>query len=134
MKAAGCQLERLRKKNCLTVHRQAYKDHVMAYKEALNKSSDLSTSCKMASGAPGVFGALVAVSVYTMFLSILGIRFNDSEEFLEYDTLTLLKNERLDKIRHTIINLPTAFGRYPSVSGPYKLASSEMPAKKAYHQ
>ena len=37
MKAAGCQLERLRKKTGLTVHRQAYKAHVLAYKEALTK-------------------------------------------------------------------------------------------------
>ena len=115
MKAAGCQLERLRKKNCLTVHRQAYKDHVMAYKEALNKSSDLSTSCKMASGAPGVFGALVAVSVYTVFLSILGKRFNDSEEFLEYDTLMQLKTERLDKIWHMSVNTEKLCG-YGSVA------------------
>ena len=58
----------------------------------------------MASGAPGVFGALVAVSVYTVFLSILGIRFNDSEEYLEYDTSTPLITERLDKIWRMSVN------------------------------
>ncbi|XP_029921602.1 uncharacterized protein LOC115369174 [Myripristis murdjan] len=50
----------------------------------------------MASGAPGVFGALVAVSVYTVFLSILGLRFKISEECLEYDTFLQRNTERLD--------------------------------------
>lgn len=38
MKAAGRRLERLSKKTGLTVHALAFKDHVLAYKEALNKA------------------------------------------------------------------------------------------------
>ena len=58
----------------------------------------------MASGAPGaprVFGALVAISVYTVFLSILGKRFNDSEESLDsYDTLKQLKTAFGQNLAH----------------------------------
>jgi len=38
MKATGRQLERLYKKSGLTVHLEAFKDHVRSYKEALYKA------------------------------------------------------------------------------------------------
>ena len=38
MKATGRRLERLYKKTGLTVHQQAFKDHVKAYKEALSQT------------------------------------------------------------------------------------------------
>ena len=38
LKTTGCRLERLYKRSDLTVHHEAYKDHVRSYKEALSKA------------------------------------------------------------------------------------------------
>ncbi len=59
----------------------------------------------MASGTPGVFGALVAVLIYTAFLSILGHRFNYWDEF-EHDTFTHLKTEHPGSFCHLSVNRP----------------------------
>ena len=50
LKAAGRQLERLSKKTGLTVHMQAYKDHVLAYKEALNEAKSMHYTTIIARG------------------------------------------------------------------------------------